>query len=149
MRTVELFSRLIILLFSDTNFYLAKNGTCVPQSGNATPSIEPIECKSSDTYKTPSGYRRIPGNTCINGIPLAQPVEMPCRKSLKQGIHYHVSVLFTHVYRFLFFPLFDSYYASLFASTKNTFYRCHFLFVFDLFYYGHIYLGRDVLCKTS
>jgi hypothetical protein len=66
---------------SDVNFYPSTNGTCVPLDGmNLSRSSEPNECHFASTYKVSSGYRRIPGNTCVGGLALADPIEMPCRK---------------------------------------------------------------------
>lgn len=66
--------------YSDVDFYPSPNGTCLPQRPIVPSSIEPEECRYSKTYKISSGYRRVPGDSCINGESLSQPIELPCRK---------------------------------------------------------------------
>ncbi|KAI8333656.1 hypothetical protein BC941DRAFT_473408 [Chlamydoabsidia padenii] len=66
----------------DYNFSRDNNGKCKrDQNDNLTPN----QCKSSsDTYEASSGYRLIPGNTCIPGTtPLDTPVDRKCSDNEK------------------------------------------------------------------
>lgn len=43
------------------------------------PSLEePNDCKPGESYIGPSGYRKIAGDSCINGIDLSKPKSKPC-----------------------------------------------------------------------
>lgn len=59
----------------DFNFVL-QNGKCVAAGPETVPAGV---CKNpGDKYKGSSGYRKIPGNTCVGGEKLDDQVEKPC-----------------------------------------------------------------------
>ncbi|GAB7364948.1 hypothetical protein MBLNU230_g5733t1 [Neophaeotheca triangularis] len=67
----------------DYNF-VRKDGKCLPEGSIKPPSGA---CKEEgDTFQGPSGYRLIPGNTCVkkDGEVLDEPVERECKESPKK-----------------------------------------------------------------
>ncbi|KAF2724918.1 glycosyl hydrolase [Polychaeton citri CBS 116435] len=68
----------------DYNFVRNDDRECVAAG---LPKAPEGSCREGDeTYKGPSGYRLIPGNTCIQegGEVLDEPVERPCEKTQKK-----------------------------------------------------------------
>lgn len=66
----------------DFNFVKDGEGKCVLASG-AKLSIPSDQCKKpGDKYKGPSGYRKIPGNTCKDGIAKDAEVERDCKDGM-------------------------------------------------------------------
>jgi hypothetical protein len=62
----------------DFNFVRDSDGNCVLASGAKLP-IPPNECKNpKDEYEGPSGYRKIPGNSCKGGIDKDKPIKRKC-----------------------------------------------------------------------
>ena len=51
--------------------------TCVPAEGNGAWDV-PSYCRIGTTYGVPSGYRRVPINTCSGGIDLTRPLTRAC-----------------------------------------------------------------------
>jgi len=61
----------------DFNF-VRDNNDCVLAPGAKLP-IPPNECKQpTDEYMGPSGYRKIPGNSCSNGVNKEEPIRRKC-----------------------------------------------------------------------
>lgn len=66
----------------DFNFVKDREGKCVLAPG-AKLSIPPDQCKKpGDKYKGPSGYRKIPGNTCKDGIAKDVEIERDCKDGM-------------------------------------------------------------------
>lgn len=69
----------------DYNFVRSEDGKeCVPSGTLEAPKDQ---CKEAeDTYEGSSGYRLIPGNTCIKkgGVVKDEPVKRPCKDTLKK-----------------------------------------------------------------
>jgi len=62
----------------DFNFVLDIDMKCVLAPGAKLP-IPPDECKNpKDSYRGPSGYRKIPGNSCQGGVMKDRPVQREC-----------------------------------------------------------------------
>lgn len=62
----------------DFNFVRDSAGKCVLAADAKLP-IPPNECKNpEDIYKGPSGYRKIPGNMCKDGVKKDDPVDRKC-----------------------------------------------------------------------
>lgn len=87
--------------FSDFN-YVRQNGECVAVGPEVVP---PGTCKNKDdTYMGSSGYRKIPGNTCKDGVDKAAKVKKPCDSAKPQDgkvshvIHNFDSKVISHNY---------------------------------------------------
>jgi hypothetical protein len=55
-----------------------ENEKCVPAGPEPIPAGV---CKDEETFKGSSGYRKIPGNTCVGGIEKDKPVEKDCKNA--------------------------------------------------------------------
>lgn len=67
--------KLTYALNSDYNFI--RNGDkCVPVGPEPIPAG--VCVRPDQMYKGSSGYRKIPGNTCVGGLVKDAPVEKPC-----------------------------------------------------------------------
>ncbi|KAA8896294.1 hypothetical protein FN846DRAFT_910817 [Sphaerosporella brunnea] len=66
----------------DFNFIRDSDGKCVLAPGVKLP-IPPNECKNpKDEYKGPSGYRKIPGNSCKGGETKDEPITRKCEDAI-------------------------------------------------------------------
>jgi hypothetical protein len=88
---------------------LASNGSCIHQDDMP---LKPIDYLPNGNYHVSSGYRRIPGDTCINGLTLDTPLEIEINhgasKFIKNMMIYHHSSDKISYYLHLFFVLMDS-----------------------------------------
>jgi len=65
----------IVANFSDFNF-VRQDGECVPVGPEPVPAGT---CqRDNDKYLGSSGYRKIPGNGCVQGVKLDEKVEKDC-----------------------------------------------------------------------
>lgn len=71
------------LIGSDFNF-VRQDGECVPVGPEPVPAGTCL--KDTDQYLGSSGYRKIPGNGCVQGIKLDEKVMKDCSKGEFLGI---------------------------------------------------------------
>jgi hypothetical protein len=65
-----------VCFFSDIGFRLDKVHQCI---GDESKSASDFECPLDGIIKLPSGYKRIDGTTCENGLQLDQPIVRFCQ----------------------------------------------------------------------
>jgi hypothetical protein len=80
----------------DFNFVRGSDGKCVLAPGAKLP-IPPNECKNpKDEYKGPSGYRKIPGNSCKGGKTNEEAISRKCEDGKWTLPAVQETVLLTH-----------------------------------------------------
>ena len=78
---------LFILIFSDFGFVRSDEGHCVRNASIVDdPYNVPLTCKLGEFYNRTRGYRKIPGDVCIDGVENRYlPEEVPCPTRDLQG----------------------------------------------------------------